>query len=226
MLFLKVAVMIKLDNVTKTYDLGANVYQALRGISFEVDSGEVVAVIGPSGSGKTTTMNIIGLLDHPTTGDYFFRGQPIANLTSNQLAKLRNETIGFVFQSFHLLPRLTALQNVSLPLYYAGVDSAEIPGRAISILEKMDMAAYAKHKPNELSGGQQQRVAIARALVNQPSLILADEPTGALDTKTSQQIMDVLLANRGETTVVIITHDEDVAKQCERSVSIRDGLLQ
>jgi len=218
--------MIELNKVTKQYNLGGNIYQALKGITLNIAAGEVIAIVGPSGSGKSTTMNIIGLLDHPTTGDYIFQGQSICELSSNQLAKLRNETIGFVFQSFHLLSRLTALQNVALPLYYAGVDSSKITERALAMLAKMDMENYAKHKPTQLSGGQQQRVAIARALVNNPSVILADEPTGALDTNTSQQIMEVLLANRGETTVVIITHDEDVARQCQRSVYIRDGLLQ
>jgi len=218
--------MIKLDNVTKTYDLGANVYQALKGISFEIEAGEVTAVIGPSGSGKTTTMNIIGLLDHPTSGDYIFQGQSVSHLSSNQMAKLRNKTIGFVFQSFYLLSRLTALQNVSLPLYYAGVDSSLFHDKSMDMLDKMDMANYAQHKPTELSGGQQQRVAIARALVNDPSIILADEPTGALDTNTGQQIMDVLLADRGETTVIIITHDENIAAQCSRRIYIRDGLVQ
>ena len=217
--------MIKLENVTKTYDLGTHMYQALKGVSFEVKAGEVVAIVGPSGSGKTTTMNILGLLDHPTTGEYIFQGESIAHLSSNQLAKRRNKTIGFVFQSFYLLSRLTALQNVALPLYYASVDAKLIHDKSMAILEKMSMADYAQHKPNELSGGQQQRVAIARALINDPSVILADEPTGALDTKTSQKIMDLLLKHRGQTTVVIITHDQDMAAQCPRRIAIRDGLV-
>lgn len=217
--------MIKMENVKKTYLLGATVYNALKGISINIDAGEVVAIIGPSGSGKTTMMNIIGLLDHPTSGNYIFQGRSVSHLSSNQMAQLRNQTMGFVFQSFHLLSRLTALQNVALPLQYASVDSKLIQGKAMTMLEKMGIADYAQHKPTELSGGQQQRVAIARALVNDPSVILADEPTGALDSKTSQQIMDVLLAHRGETTVVIITHDEEVAKQCPRRIQIRDGLI-
>lgn len=217
--------MVRFDNVTKTYDLGSNVYRALNGVSFDIQTGEVVAIVGPSGSGKTTTMNIMGLLDHPTSGEYYFKGESVSHLKPHDLAKLRNETIGFVFQSFHLLPRLTALQNVALPLYYANVDDSEINTLAMAMLEKMGMADHASHKPNELSGGQQQRVAIARALINNPAMILADEPTGALDSKTSQQIMDILLAHRGRTTVAIITHDEEIAGQCPRRIAIRDGVI-
>lgn len=217
--------MIRFDRVTKVYQLGDSVYEALKGVSFTIQHGEVVAIVGPSGSGKTTTMNIIGLLDHPTTGQYFFNDEPVSHLTSNQLAKLRNKTIGFVFQSFHLLPRLTALQNVMMPMYYANEETQSIKPRAMEMLNKMGLAAYHAHKPTELSGGQQQRVAIARALVNEPHIILADEPTGALDTKTSHHIMEVLLAHSGQTTVVIITHDLEVADQCPRVIQIRDGVV-
>lgn len=216
---------VRFDNVAKTYNLGSNVYHALNGVSFDIDRGDVVAIVGPSGSGKTTTMNIIGLLDRPTSGEYFLEGKPVSHLSAYEQARLRNEMIGFVFQSFHLLPRLSALQNVALPLNYANAEDADINNRAMAMLEKMGMADHASHKPNELSGGQQQRVAIARALINNPSLILADEPTGALDSKTSQQIMDILLAHRGSTTVIIITHDEEVAAQCPRRIGIRDGLV-
>lgn len=217
--------MIRFDNVTKIYELGDSTYEALKGVSFDIQHGEVVAIVGPSGSGKTTTMNIIGLLDHPTAGQYFFNNDPASHLTSSQLARLRNQTIGFIFQSFHLLPRLNALQNVMMPLYYANAEPRSIKPRAMEMLNKLGIADYYEHKPTELSGGQQQRVAIARALINNPKVILADEPTGALDTKTSHQIMEVLFAHRGETTVVIITHDSEIAEQCPRVIQIRDGVV-
>ncbi|MCB1826845.1 MAG: ABC transporter ATP-binding protein [Coxiellaceae bacterium] len=217
--------MIEFDNVTKVYELGDSVYEALKGVSFQIKDGEVVAIVGPSGSGKTTTMNLMGLLDHPTSGEYRFNHEPVSHLSSNQLARLRNRTIGFVFQQFHLLPRLTALQNVMMPLYYADAEPRSIKPRAVEALTKVGLGEYYEHKPMELSGGQQQRVAIARALVNNPKIILADEPTGALDTKTSENIMEVLFEHRGETTVVIITHDLEVAEQCPRVIHIRDGVI-
>jgi len=217
--------MIKLENVTKTYIMGANEFQALKGISFDIKQGEVVAIMGPSGCGKTTTMNILGLLDHPTSGHYYLEGEESTHLSKNELAYVRNKKIGFVFQSFFLLPKLNAMQNVGLPLFYANVDPKVIREKSMRMLEKVEVAEYARHKPNELSGGQQQRVAIARALVQEPSIILADEPTGALDSKTSELILKLLLVHRGETTVLIITHDEEVANQCPRIITIRDGLV-
>ncbi len=217
--------MIKLDNVTKTYIMGKNEFQALKGISFEIKKGELAALMGPSGSGKSTTMNIIGLLDHPTSGHYYLESEESTHLSKNELARVRNKKIGFIFQSFFLLPKLNAVQNIGLPLFYANIGAKAIHKKSMNMLEKMEMAEYALHRPNELSGGQQQRVAIARALVHEPSVILADEPTGALDSKTSERVMELLTAHRGETTVVIITHDKEVAEQCPRVIQIRDGLI-
>jgi putative ABC transport system ATP-binding protein len=217
--------MIKLDNITKTYTMGENEFQALKGISFELGTGELAAIIGPSGSGKSTTMNIVGLLDQPTTGHYYLDGEESNSLSKNELAFRRNKNIGFIFQSFFLLPKLNAVQNVGLPLFYANVDAKTIHEHSMAMLAKVDMAGHASHRPNELSGGQQQRVAIARALVHEPAIILADEPTGALDSKTSQMIMDLLVEHAGETTILIITHDEEVAAQCPRIIQIRDGLI-
>jgi len=216
---------IKLDNVTKTYTMGEYEFQALKGVSFDIKQGELVAIMGPSGCGKTTTMNIMGLLDHPTSGHYYLEGEESTHLSKNELAYVRNKKIGFVFQAFFLLPKLNALQNVGLPLFYANVDAKIIRERSMHMLEEVEVAEYAKHKPNELSGGQQQRVAIARALVHEPTIILADEPTGALDSKTSELILKLLLTHRRKTTVLIITHDEEVAKQCPRIIRIRDGLV-
>ena len=170
-------------------------------------------------------MHIIGLLDHPTTGHYYLENEESTGLSKNELADKRNKKIGFIFQSFFLLPKLNAVQNVGLPLFYANVDAKTIHEKSMSVLEKVGVADYAAHRPNELSGGQQQRVAIARALVHDPAIILADEPTGALDSKTSQRIIDLLIEHRGETTILIITHDEEVARQCPRAIQIRDGLI-
>ena len=205
--------------------MGDNTFEALKDINIHVEESEVVAIIGPSGSGKSTTMNIIGLLDRQTSGQYFLNGSEVKKLKSNELATLRNKSIGFIFQSFFLLPKLTALQNVALPLVYRGVSKKERNTRALEMLKKVDMADHAHHKPFELSGGQQQRVAIARALVGEPAIILADEPTGALDSKTSQDVLNLLLdLNRNlSSTVVIITHDMDVANQCPRIIHIHDG---
>jgi len=217
--------MLRLKNITKTYVMGENEFQALKGISFELGTGELAAVIGPSGSGKSTTMNIIGLLDQPTTGHYYLDGEESNSLSKNELAYRRNKKIGFIFQSFFLLPKLNAVQNVGLPLFYANVDAKTIHDYSMEMLGKVGMADHALHRPSELSGGQQQRVAIARALVHKPAIILADEPTGALDSKTSQMIMDLLVEHAGETTILIITHDEEVAEQCPRIIQIRDGLI-
>lgn len=215
--------MIEIENVTKTYYTGSVAYQALKGVNFSVAAGEVVAIIGPSGCGKSTTMNILGLLDKPTTGRYLLNGKETMHLLGNQLAELRNREIGFIFQAFFLLPRLTALQNVGLPLFYARENPSVIKKRSMEMLEKVGMANFALHKPNELSGGQKQRVAIARALVTQPRIILADEPTGALDTKTSHKVLDLMIHQAQGTTVIIITHDPEIASHCPRVIEMRDG---
>lgn len=217
--------MIDFRNVKKVYHLGHEVFEALKGVSFSIEKGEMIAIIGASGSGKTTTMNIMGLLDHPTSGEYFLHGQDVSRLTPDQQARLRNRSIGFIFQLFFLMPRLNALQNVGIPLTYRGIDSATIKKRSMEMLEKVGVAQFYNHKPKELSGGQQQRIAIARALVGDPHIILADEPTGSLDSKTGQDVLNLLInLNRSEkTTVVIVTHDEKVAAQCPRIIKVHDG---
>lgn len=222
--------MIKLENVKKIYHMGETVFEALKGISLEIQNKELLAIVGPSGSGKSTTMNILGLLDKPTSGKYYLDGVDTAEFSGDKLSALRNKRLGFIFQHFFLLPKLTAIDNVMLPLTYRHEEKlphAEMKACAMSMLEKVGMEKFAHHRPSELSGGQQQRVAIARALVGRPSIIMADEPTGALDTKTSQQIMDLLAQEVAETgtTVVIITHSPEIAKQCPRSINIRDGLI-
>ena len=219
--------MIELRNVTKIYKMGPNTFKALKGINIHIKTAELVAVIGASGSGKTTTMNIIGLLDKPTSGKYYLNKKEVSSLTVNQQAYLRNRSIGFIFQSFFLLPRLTALQNVALPLSYRGDDRKIIKEKSLLMLEKVGMADHAHHRPSELSGGQQQRVAIARALAGNPHIILADEPTGSLDSKTGQDVLNLLIElNKTEgTTVVIITHDEKVAAQAQRIIKLSDGLV-
>jgi len=219
--------MIELRDVTKTYQMGDNSFQALKGVSFTIQEGELVAIMGPSGSGKSTTMNIIGLLDHPTTGQYYLNGREVLEMDSDERADLRNQSIGFVFQSFMLLPRLSALENVMLPLRYRGTSRQSARATALEVLGKVGMHDYHTHKPYELSGGQQQRVAIARALVGKPKVLLADEPTGALDSKTSDEVMSLLiqLNREGGATVVIITHDPEVAEKCPHVVKIYDGKI-
>lgn len=219
--------LIKLDNITKTYQLGDNAFAALKGIDFELQQGEMTAIVGMSGSGKSTLMNIIGFLDHCTTGQYFFSGQDVSHLSDHELADIRNQKIGFVFQSFFLLARSNALQNVMLPLFYRGTPRAQAKDMAMNMLEKMGVGHLAHHRPNQLSGGQQQRVAIARALVGNPDVILADEPTGALDSDTGNEVMTLLAdLNRKENrTVVIITHDKEVSRRCQRTVTIKDGRM-
>lgn len=222
--------MIKLENIKKIYRMGDATFEALKGISLEIKDKEIVAIVGPSGSGKSTTMHILGLLDKPTSGKYYLDGMDTAEFTGDKLSSLRNRRLGFIFQQFFLLPKLSALDNVMLPLTYRyteKISPPEMQSRALTMLEKVGMKDFSAHRPNELSGGQQQRVAIARALVGRPSIILADEPTGALDTKTSQQIMDLLKSQVAETgtTVVIITHSLEVATQCQRSIQIRDGVI-
>lgn len=216
--------LIQLSNVVKSYSNGDQELNVLKGIDLTVYEGEFVAIMGPSGSGKSTLMNIIGLLDKPTSGDYSLNGTQVEELKEKQLAKVRNQEIGFVFQQFFLLSKLSALQNVELPLVYAGVNSSKRRQLAKQFLEKVELSERMKHLPSELSGGQKQRVAIARALVNNPSIILADEPTGALDTKTSDQIMQLLTElNREEKTIVMVTHEPEIADFATRKIVIRDG---
>ena len=219
--------MIELRQVTKIYNMGDSQYAALKGISFKVEAGELVAIVGSSGSGKTTTMNIIGLLDRPTMGQYYLNKEEVSTISKNKQATLRNRSIGFIFQSFFLLPRLNAVQNVGLPLTYRDMSAKAIKEQSQAMLEKVGVGSLSHHKPNELSGGQQQRVAIARALVGSPKIILADEPTGSLDSKTGLDILNLLTElNRTEkTTVVIISHDEKIAKQCDRIIKLHDGLI-
>lgn len=219
--------LVSLQNVTKVYRTDHSEYHALKNINFELSSGEMLAVIGASGSGKSTLMNIIGFLDYCTTGKYLFCDHDVSRLTDIELSIIRNKKIGFVFQAFFLLPRMTALQNVMLPLYYREEAKDIAIQKSMSMLEKVGMQAFAQHKPNQLSGGQQQRVAIARALVGDPEIILADEPTGALDSKTGDEVMDILLQlNKNDNrTIVIITHDKEISHQCQRVVTLRDGMI-
>jgi putative ABC transport system ATP-binding protein len=218
---------IHLDNIIKNYYLGKQVIEVLKGISLDIFKNEFVALMGPSGSGKSTLMNIIGCLDTPTSGRYILNEQDVSRMTDNQLAEVRNQEIGFVFQQFNLLPRLTALENVALPLVYAGMPKKQRLEKAMHVLEKVSLADRSHHKPNEMSGGQNQRVAIARALVNDPSIILADEPTGNLDTKTSYEIMEIFgnIHTTGN-TVVLVTHEEDIAHHAHRIIRLRDGLIE
>lgn len=219
--------LINLSRVSKTYSLGNTNFQALKDVNLEITRGEMVAIVGTSGSGKSTLMNIIGLLDKPTTGQYQLANRDVAGLSDDELATIRNAKIGFVFQSFYLLPRSTALQNVVLPLFYRGTQRDEANQRAMALLEKVGVAQFAHHRPNQLSGGQQQRVAIARALVGDPDIILADEPTGALDSQTGQEVMQLLqsLHDREGRTIVIITHDQTISQRCQRTVLIQDGRI-
>lgn len=217
---------IAVKNLVKTYDLGQTKVRALRGVSLEVRAGEFVAVMGPSGSGKSTFMNLIGCLDRPTQGEYWLAGKLVSRMSSDELADVRNRLIGFVFQGFNLLNRATALSNVALPMVYAGLSKAQREARARKVLHLVGLGSRMDHRPSQLSGGQQQRVAIARALVNGPSLLLADEPTGNLDSRTSIEIMAVLQAlNEQGLTVVLVTHEPDIAQYTKRQVVFRDGLL-
>lgn len=218
---------IQLNNIRKNYFLGKVVIEVLKGLSLSIQKNEFVALMGPSGSGKSTLMNIIGCLDSPTSGEYILAGQSVSGMTDNELADVRNKEIGFVFQQFNLLPRLTALENVALPLVYAGVSKKERTERAKEVLAMVNLADRSHHKPNELSGGQNQRVAIARALVNRPSIILADEPTGNLDSKTSNEIMAIFeQIHASGNTVVLVTHEEDIAAHARRIIRLRDGVIE
>jgi putative ABC transport system ATP-binding protein len=216
-----------MDGVTKTYDAGEVAVHALRGIDLEIESGQMVAIIGPSGSGKSTLMHILGCLDAPSSGTYRLEGRDVDELSGFQIAAIRNQKVGFVFQTFNLLPRASLLRNVELPLLYAGVSGSERRELARAALERVGLGDRAKHLPSELSGGQRQRAAIARALVNEPSLVLADEPTGNLDTKTGSEILEIFhgLHSRGE-TIVIVTHDPRIAERCGRVVQIVDGRIE
>ena len=218
---------IHLENILKSYFLGKNELQVLKGINLEINKNEYVALMGPSGSGKSTLMNILGCLDSPSGGKYVLNGKDVSRMHDDELAKVRNEEIGFVFQQFNLLPRLTAAENVALPLVYAGVSKKERNERAIAVLQKVKLEDRMHHKPNELSGGQCQRVAIARALINNPSIILADEPTGNLDSKTSHEIMEMLGKIHSDgNTVVLVTHEEDISMFAHRVVRLKDGLIE
>ena len=217
---------IVIRGLKRSYDMGGEIVRALRGVDIAVRRNEYVAIMGPSGSGKSTLMNMIGCLDTPNEGEYWLNGQLVSTMTDDELARVRNREIGFVFQTFNLLPRATALHNVELPLVYAGVPSAERKARAMEALTRVQLGERVHHKPNELSGGQRQRVAIARALVNRPSILLADEPTGNLDSQTSEEIMRVFeeLASQGQ-TVIMVTHEPDIAAHAKRVIVLRDGLV-
>ncbi|HEY6977392.1 MAG TPA: ABC transporter ATP-binding protein [Chitinophagaceae bacterium] len=218
---------IHLEDIRKSYFMGSNSLEVLKGVSLDIFRNEYVALMGPSGSGKSTLMNILGCLDTPTAGTYVLNGNDVSKMSDDDLAEVRNKEIGFVFQQFNLLPRLTAAENVALPLIYGGVNRKDRTERAMEALKKVGLAERSHHKPNEMSGGQIQRVAIARALVNNPSILLADEPTGNLDTKTSFEIMDVFgqIQSAGN-TVVLVTHEEDIAAYAKRIVRLRDGLIE
>ena len=218
---------IKLENIKRFFKIGDVEVQALRGVDLTINKGEYVALMGPSGSGKSTLMNLLGCLDTPSAGKYWLSGQDVSQMDDDELAEIRNKEIGFVFQTFNLLPRSTALDNVALPLVYAGYGRTERNERALKTLESVGLADRTDHKPNELSGGQRQRVAIARALINNPSIILADEPTGNLDTKTSYEIMELMekIHEQGN-TVIIVTHEEDIARRAHRIVRLRDGVVE
>jgi len=219
--------LIETQDLWKTYVMGSEEIHALRGVSISIDKGEYVAIMGPSGSGKSTLMNLIGCLDTPSQGSYTLNGKDVGSMNDDELARIRNEEIGFVFQTFNLLPRATALHNVELPLVYAGVSGKDRQERARGALAKVELTERASHKPNELSGGQRQRVAIARALVNNPSILLADEPTGNLDSKTGVEIMAVFSRlHEAGNTIILVTHEPDIAAHAHRAIHIRDGQVE
>src|ERR687890_843047 len=221
------AALISMRDIWRTYEMGTEKLHALRGVSFDVQRGEYLAIIGPSGSGKSTLMNLIGCLDTPSQGRYWINSKLVSEMEDDELARIRNQEIGFVFQTFNLLARATALHNVELPLIYAGISAADRKRRAEEALSAVELSDRMTHRPNELSGGQRQRVAIARALVNHPSILLADEPTGALDTKTSMEIMALFERLHGEgNTIIVVTHEHDIAERAHRVISIRDGEIE
>lgn len=218
---------IKIDQLVRNFKLGTQLIKVLKEISFQIEKNEYVALMGPSGSGKSTLMNILGCLDTPTAGEYWLNKQLVSKLTEDELAEIRNKEIGFVFQTFNLLPRSTALDNVALPLIYAGYSKQEREERAKEVLEQVGLGDRIKHKPNELSGGQRQRVAVARAIVNNPSIILADEPTGNLDSKTSYEIMGLFdEIHKNGNTIILVTHEEDIAKHAHRIIRLKDGEIE
>lgn len=218
---------IHLQDIRKCYYMGKQELEVLKGITLDIDRNEYVALMGPSGSGKSTLMNILGCLDSPTSGTYILNGNDVSTMPDNQLADIRNREIGFVFQQFNLLPRLTALENVALPLVYAGIPKKQRTEMALEVLRKVDLSDRSHHRPNEMSGGQCQRVAIARALVNNPSMILADEPTGNLDSKTSHEIMEIFNKIHADgNSVVLVTHEEDISRFAHRVIRLKDGLLE
>lgn len=219
--------LIKLKSIKRDFALGAETIRVLKGIDLTINQGEYVALMGPSGSGKSTLMNLLGCLDTPTSGSYILNGQDVSKMRDDELAEIRNKEIGFVFQTFNLLPRTTALDNVALPMIYAGYGKAERSARAKEVLEQVNLGDRMDHQPNQLSGGQRQRVAIARALVNKPSIILADEPTGNLDSKTSVEIMKLFdEIHQNGNTVILVTHEEDIAAYAHRVIRLRDGLIE
>jgi putative ABC transport system ATP-binding protein len=223
----KANLLISMRNIWKTYDMGAEKVHALHGVSFNVQRGEYLAITGPSGSGKSTLMNLIGCLDTPSQGEYWLNGKNVSEMDDDELARIRNQEVGFVFQTFNLLARATALHNVELPLIYGGIPGSKRHEMAKEALGAVDLTDRMTHRPNELSGGQRQRVAIARALVNHPSILLADEPTGALDTATSYDIMNLFeKLYEGGNTIILVTHEHDIAARARRIISIRDGLIE
>lgn len=221
------SLVIKIRKITRDFKMGQEILNVLKGIDLDIEKGEYVALMGPSGSGKSTLMNILGCLDTATSGSYELNGVNVSTMTDDELAEIRNKEIGFIFQTFNLLPRTTALENVALPMIYAGASKAERTKRAEEVLHDVGLADRMDHRPNELSGGQRQRVAVGRALVNNPSIILADEPTGNLDSKTSEEIMNLIDAiHQKGNTVILVTHEEDIAQRAKRVIRLRDGMIE